>query len=89
VVGAVTTFKVADKPTDPDGDAVSLRWSTRLGSGGTIPATAFTENGLEATWRRPIEAGEPAGGIVTLVARDKWGDETSLRFCVEARGFRC
>ena len=71
---------------DPDGDAMSFRWSLS-GDAGTVGAgtvgrldarSTFTPT---VTWTAP---GNPGTAVLTVVARDTWGQETSATVALAA-----
>ena len=76
-------------PADPEGDPVTFAWSGWYSSEEGQEDAVLEANGAEASWRRLILMGEPAGGVVSYVARDVWGNADTVRFCIEGSGFRC
>lgn len=89
LTGAVTRIKVGATPADPEGDPVTFAWIGWYSSDEGQEDVALEANGAEASWRRLILMGEPAGGVVSYVARDVWGNADTVRFCIEGSGFRC
>jgi hypothetical protein len=89
LVGAVTRMKVGATPVDPEGDPVTFAWSGWWLSDQGREDAALEAGGTEASWRRLIQMGEPAGGRVFYVARDAWENADTIQFCIEGYGFRC
>jgi hypothetical protein len=89
LVGAVTRLKTEARATDPDGDSVTHRWTGRLFTGDSLIPAQLEVSGDEVKWRTYILMGEPAGGIIYLIASDSWGDSASVRFCFQGGGFGC
>ena len=92
LIGATTELSMTKPATDADGDAITYSWSGfevhELEGDKKHPAELET-NGLLAKWKRTIIMGEPAGGVVTLTARDVFGDEATFEFCAPGPYFSC
>lgn len=70
VVGVTTTIEV--KASDLDSDQLTYSWTASVGT--------ITGDGPKGTWKRPLDAGQPSSGVVSVVVADSKGATVSRDF---------
>ena len=89
VIGAVTTLETTAQAIDPDGDSLSYRWEGLRYNGDTLLPMPLDADGFRVKFRSGVIMGQPAGGILRLIARDPAGHEAVAVFCISGGGFTC
>jgi hypothetical protein len=89
VIGAITSLETTSHATDPDGDSLTYRWEGLRYNGDTLLPMPLDADGMRVKFRSGVIMGEPAGGVLRLIARDPSGKEAVTSFCISGGGFTC